>query len=81
MLYAHRIVSSGNVDELSICLYLIYELRRQSSNLRAENFRIVEINDSSPHFINLKIDLIFSLYPGKFVKSNQSIREISLVEI
>ena len=31
--------------------------------------------------INPKINLIFSLYPGKFVKSIQSIREISLVEI
>ena len=40
---------------------------------RAENFRMVdiEINAESPLFINLKINLIFSLYPEKCIKFNQ----------
>ena len=50
---------------------------KKTSNLETfkdENFKIVdiEINAWSPLFANLKIVLILSLYPVKFLKFNQS---------
>ena len=56
-------------------LVLILDSLNFNNLFRDENFRIVdiEINAWSPLFINLKINLIFNLYPEIQVSTNHSV--------